>query len=130
MKTTFKKFRTISLRPALYNGTEFEIDINFDEASVFRTDLVITEAINMMPGDTVRIGGYVFEEDTNHQYINIYMCGDALTSFISKYGTDNISAVVSMKLELIYGTYTDTDYCYEPKKEEIAAYKLIEITGN
>lgn len=125
---TYEEFKIMSLRPAFYNGTQFEADVNFDEASAFRVSMAETEAVNMVQGDTVRIGGRICNEN-NGEYISVLMCGDELTEFIEKYGVHEVSATVRMKLELVYAVYSCNDYSFEPSEEEIIAYKLIEIIG-
>lgn len=125
---TYEEFKVMELRPAYYNGTVFEIDVEFKESTVFGVGIEVAKAINMVVGDTVRISGKVFGEEADYEYISIYMCGDVLTDFIGKYGVGKITAErVRMKLEQIYTVYKCNDYGFEPKEEEITAYKLIEI---
>ena len=125
---TYEEFKIMKLRPAFYNGTVFEIDVEFTDTSAFRVDIDVAKAINMTVGDTIRISGNVFVEEADYEYISIYMCGDVLTDFINKYGVNNITTDrVRMKLEQIYTVYNCNDYSLEPKEEEITAYKLIEI---
>ena len=128
---TYEEFKVMKLRPAFYNGTVFEIDVEFNDASAFRVDIEIAKAINMTVGDTVRIGGKVFSEEADYEYISICMCGDALADFIGKYGVNKITTDrVRMKLEQVYAVYKCNDYSIEPRDEEITAYKLIEIIGD
>lgn len=125
---TYEEFKVMALRPAHYNGTVFEIDVEFYDASAFRVDIEVAKAINMTVGDTVRIGGKVFGEEADYEYISIYMCGDVLTDFIGKYGVNNITTDrVRMKVEQKYTVYKYNDYSFEPKEEEIIAYRLIEL---
>ncbi len=124
---TYEEFMEIELRPAYYNGTVFEIDVEFNEASVFGVGIEVAKAINMVTGDTVRIGGKVCGEGSDFEYINVYMSGDILTEFIEKYGVRKITNSVRMKLELVYAVYDCNDYGFEPREEEITAYKLIEL---
>ena len=125
MKKTFENFKMMSLRPALYNGTVFETDVSFNDASAFRVGIKEARALNMICGDTVRIRGRVCGT-SDCEYIEIYMCGDALTDFISKHGTFKITGEIGMKLELIYAVYENTEFSIEPEKEEITAFRLIE----
>ena len=125
---TYEEYKIMGLRPAFYNGTVFEIDVEFKDTSAFRVDIDVAKAINMTVGDTVRISGKVFGEEADYEYISIYMCGDALTDFIGKYGVNKITIDrVHMKLKQIYAVYKCNDYSVEPREEEITAYKLIEI---
>ena len=125
---TYEEFKVMSLRPAIHNGAVFEVDVDFDDAPIFRIDIDFSRAIGTPMGDSVKIRGKVFAEEEDYEYINIYMYGDAFTDFINKYGVNHITANVRMKLEQVYTIYeAREDYCYEPKKVEIVAYKLVEI---
>lgn len=123
---TFKEFKVMDLRPAYYNGEVFEIDVEFNEASVFSVGIEIVKVLKMAVGDTVRIGGKVCD-GSDSEYINIYMCGDALSDFIDRFGVGKLTRKIRMKLELTFAVYNCNDYGIEPKEEEITAYKLIEI---
>ena len=57
MKLSYKKFRLMLLRPALYNGEEVELEVQFEESSFWRTNCVLANAIDLKPGDTVKICG-------------------------------------------------------------------------
>lgn len=127
MKITYEEFNAMELRPAYYNGTQFEIDIDFRKVSPHRVGIEVSKAINAVVGDTVRISGKVFIENSDFINIDVYMCGDVLSDFIEKYGSGRITETIKMKLERVYAVYECNDYSFEPNKEEIAAYKLIEI---
>ena len=128
MKTTYEEFKVMSLRPAYYNGTQFEADICFDEASAYRVYITEADAANMIRGDTVRISGKIRTDDkTDYEFVTVYMCGDELTEFIEKFGAHKISATVRMKLELVYTAYEETSWNDEHRKEEMIIYKLLGI---
>lgn len=124
---TYEEFKVMDLRPAYYNGEVFEIDVEFNEASVFGVGIEIAKALKMVVGDTVRISGKVFGTEADYEYINIYMSGDALSDFIDKFGVGKLTRKIRMKLELTFAVYSCNDYSIEPREEEITAYKLIEI---
>lgn len=124
---TYEEFKLMDLRPAYYNGEVFEADVEFNEASVFGVGIEVAKAINTAVGDTVRISGKVCGEGSDFEYINIYMCGDALSDFIDKFGVGKLTRKIRMKLELTFAVYSCNDYGFEPREEEITAYKLIEI---
>ena len=127
---TYEEFKVIDLRPAHYNGEVFEIDAEFNEASVFGVGIEVAKALKMVVGDTVRISGKVFEAEADYEYINIYMSGEALSDFIDRFGVVKITHKIRMKLELTFAVYNCNDYSVEPREEEITAYKLIEIIDN
>lgn len=126
---TFEEIKIMSLRPAFYNGTQFEAEVSFDEASAFRVSITETEAVNMILGDTVRISGKIKTEDEkDYEYISVFMCGDELSEFIEKYGVHKVSGTVRMKLELIHAVYyEDATWDNERKKEDLTVYKLLGI---
>lgn len=124
---TYEAFKIMDLRPSFYNGEVFEIDVEFNEASVFGVGIEVAKALKMVVGDTVRISGRVCGEGSDFEYINIYMSGEALSDFIDKFGVVKITRKIRMKLELTFAVYSCNDYSFEPKEEEITAYKLIEI---
>ena len=126
---TFEEFSVMTLRPAHYNGTVFEIDVEFKEASLFEAGIDVVKAIGMTGGDTVRISGRILSDESECEFVSVYMCGDVLSDFINKYGVRKINASVRMKLELIYAVYENRDFVVDPKNEEITAYRLIELIG-
>ena len=124
---TYEEFKVMDLRPAYYNGEVFEIDVEFNEASVFSVGIEVAKALKTVVGDTVRISGKVFGTEADYEYINIYMSGDALSDFIDRFGVVKLTRKIRMKLELTFAVYSCNDYSIEPREEEITAYKLIEI---
>ena len=68
MKTTYKEFKKMSLRPAFYNGTQFDIDVIFDGADLHREGVTPTKALNMIVGDTVRVRGKVKSDKKDNNY--------------------------------------------------------------
>lgn len=132
MKTPYKAFKLMLLRPAVFNGEEIKIDLQFNNDSLYHTDFSVAEAINMKPGDTVHIRGRIrFEnEDISYEFITIYMSESVLTEFIEKYGFNKITTTVSMKVKFIYAIHCNEDFYSEEKKEEIIACKLLEILSN
>ncbi len=125
---TYDEIKIFSLRPAFYNGIQFETDVCFEKANVFRVSITETEAVGMIQGDTVRINGKIKSEDEKDcEYISVYMCGDELAEFIEKYGVSKVSGTARMKLELIYAIYEETNWNDERKKEDMVAYKLLGI---
>ncbi len=127
MKITYKEFRKMSLRPAFYNGTQFEIDVIFDGTDLHREGITPTKALHMIVGDTVRVRGMVKADgkDNDYDYISIYICGEELEDFINRYGVDDINATVTLKLESVYATYDSEQFCSEPATEEITGYKYV-----
>ncbi len=126
MKTKYEKFKEMSLRPSYYNGTQIEVDVDFDNASLVSVGVKVANALNMIPGDTVAINGKVRGEDFEYENINVYICGDTLTDFIRRHGIAKIRGIVRAKLEQAYAVYEYKDYGSEPKVTEIIAYKLVE----
>lgn len=129
MKIQYETFKLMLLRPAVYNGEEIEIDVQFNNDSLYRTDFAIADAIDMKNGDTASIHGKVCfdNEDSSYEYVKIYMSESVLTKFIEKYGFSKISADVSVKAKFIYAVYNSEEFYDEEKKEEIIACKLLEI---
>ena len=129
MKICYNIFKLMLIRPAVYNGEEFEIKASFDEASLYRTDIATTAAIHTEAGDTASIRGKICFEDENSlcEYITIYVSENTLTEFITKYGFNKISATVKMKVKFIYAVHSPNDFCGDERKEEIIACQLIEI---
>lgn len=129
MKMSYNKYKLMLLRPAVYNGEEFEIDVQFNNDSLYRTDFAIAEALNMKHGDTASIHGKVCfdNKDSEYDYISIYMSELVLTDFIEKYGFSKISADVSIKAKFVYAVYASGEFYDEQKKEEIIACQLLEM---
>lgn len=129
MKISYNEYKLMLLRPAVYNGEEFEIDVQFNNDSLYRTEVAIAEALNMKHGDTASIHGKVCfdNKESIYDYISIYMSESILTEFIEKYGFSNISADVSIKAKFVYAVYSSGEFYDEEKKEEIIACKLLEI---
>lgn len=129
MKSSYNEYKLMLLRPAVYNGEEFEIDVQFNNDSLYRTEVAIAEALNMKHGDTASIHGKVCfdNKESTYDYINIYMSESILTEFIQKYGFSNISADVSIKAKFVYAIYDSGEFYDEEKKEEIIACQLLEI---
>ena len=127
MKISYKEFKTNSLRPAYYNGTQFDVDVTFENADLRREGVTVTEALNMIVGDTVRISGLVRDTGKKNEYerISIFLCGEELDDFIGKYGVNDISVTVPLKLELIYAKYYCEQFCSDPITEEVVGYKYI-----
>lgn len=132
MKMSYKTFKLMLLRPAVYNGEEFEIDVQFNNDSLYRTDFAVVDAINMTHGDTASIHGKVcFDNgDSSYEYIKIYMSESVLTEFIERYGFNKINATVSIKAKFVYALYSSEEFFDEDKKEEIIACKLLKILSN
>lgn len=132
MKTPYKTFKLMLLRPAVYNGEEIEIDVQFNNDSLYHTDFSVAEAIDMKPGDTVNIRGKIrfYDEDTSYEFITVYMSESILTEFIDKYGFNKITATVGMNVKFIYAVHCSEDFYNEEKKEEIIACKLLQILSN
>lgn len=129
MKTSYQTFKLMLLRPAVYNGEEIEIDVRFDNDFLHHTDISEAEVIDMKPGDTVSIRGKICfdDEDSSCEYITIYMSEDILTEFIDNFGFGKITAAIRMRVKFIYAVQNNKDFCFEEKKEEIIACKLLEI---
>lgn len=132
MKISYNEYKLMLLRPAVYNGEEFEIDIQFNNDSLYRTDFSIAEALNLKNGDTASIHGKVCFDDkeSSYDYIKIYMSESVLTEFIEKYGFSNISADVIIKAKFVYAIYASGEFYDEETKEEIIACKLLEILSH
>lgn len=75
MKISYNEYKLMLLRPAVYNGEEFEIDVQFNNDSLYRTEVAIAEALNMKHGDTASIHGKVCFDNKESIYdcISIYM---------------------------------------------------------
>ncbi len=128
MKTAFEEFKVMSLRPAFYNGTQFEAEIIFNEANAYSVDITEAEAVNMIPGDTVRINGKITDDtEKDYDFISVYMCGEELTEFIEKYGIHKVSGTVRMKLEIVYSVYEYNEYGMEPIRTEKTVFRLLGI---
>lgn len=124
---TYEEYKIMDLRPAVYNGEVFEVDVEFNGSSVYGVGIEVAKALKMVVGDTVRISGQVFGAEADYEYINIYMSGEALSDFIDRFGVVKITHKIRMKLELTFAVYSCNDYSVEPREEKITAYKLIEI---
>lgn len=125
MKITYEGLKIMLLRPALYNGKEFEADIEFTYGSLFRAKLYETDALAMPSGDTTKIPGKIsFEEEKKYEQIPIYMSADVLTRFIEEYGIHRINATVGMKLKLVYAIYTENSST-NPVREDLIAFELV-----
>ncbi len=132
MKISYSKYKLMLLRPAIYNGEEFELDVQFNKDSLYRTDFAIAEALNMKHGDTASIHGKACfdNEDSSYDYIKVYMSESVLTKFIERYGFNKINATVSIKAKFVYAVYNSDEFYDEGKKEEIIACKLLEILSH
>lgn len=132
MKIPYKTFKLMLLRPAVYNGEEFEIDVEFSNDSLYRTDFSVADAINLKTGDTVHIKGKIkFEnEATSYEFITVYISESILTEFIDKYGFNKITTTVGMEVKFIYAVHSSEDFFNEGKKEEIIACKLLKILAH
>lgn len=129
-KLSKNEFKTMLLRPALYNNKEIEIDIDCKNSCIHRTEITEATAIDMIPGDTVSIYVRAFFDDGDllGEYITMYMSGNCLSDFIEKVGISNITAKLRVKVKFIYTIYSTDNFDYEEgKKEEIIACKLLEI---
>ncbi len=132
MKISYNEYKLMLLRPAVYNGEEIEIDVQFNNDSLYHTDFSVAEAIDMKPGDTVHIRGRILfdHEDTLYEFITIYNSEAVLAEFIEKYGFNKITATIGMKVKFIYAVHCSEDFYNEEKKEEIIACKLLKIQSN
>ena len=121
MKITHNELKLMLMRPAVYNGEEFEIDVQLENASLRRTDLAEADAIGMKPGDTASIRGEAFFGDAAER-VTVYMSEDILTEFVERYGLESVTDAVTMRVKLTYAT---NEYYGCP--DEIIACKLLEI---
>lgn len=130
MALTDKDFKIMLLRPAVFNGREIELNIQFNNASLYRTEYIIAQTLDMTPGDTASIGGrvcYDDEDELSFDYIKIYISENTLGEFIEKYGTSGINTLIRMRLEFIYELYSENEPCYDEKKDELIACKLLQL---
>lgn len=129
MKKTFTEIKTMLLRPAHYKGIQFEAELVLDESDLYRESLNIVRALEMPVGDTVRVRGKIGgkEERKYSEYVSVYMSGDVLDELISRFGVENITVTLSLKLELIYAVYEADNCGYETVEEEAIGFRLLEI---
>lgn len=130
MKLNYDEFALRFLRPAVFNNEELELEVKFEDASLYHVNIDTAKAIDAVVGDTVCIRGcacFVENESlTHHKYFAMYMSGEELTSFINKFGVRDITETVKVRMKLIYAVlekenYTGTEY------EEIIAFKLLKL---
>ena len=130
MKMNYDEFMLRFLRPAIFNGEELELEVEFEKASMYSVNINNVKALRMPVGDTVCIGACVHfaESDTktHGKFFTIYMSGDELTKFINKFGTRDICGKVKMRVKHVYvvlekENYTDTEY------EEIIGFELLSL---
>ncbi len=130
---THNEFKLMLLRPAIYNGREFEIEVDCSNIYFHRADINEATAIQTTPGDTVSVHiKCCFENDTASfgEYITMYMCGEALTEFINKVGISNQNGNFKVKVKFIYAIYNKSEFDYdEPRKEEIIGCKLLSFSS-
>ena len=50
-----------------------------------------------------------------------------LSEFIEKYGVSEINTVIRMRLEFVYALYSENEPCFDEKKEELIACKLLQL---
>lgn len=126
----YDEFMLRFLRPAIFNGEELELDVEFEKASMYSVNINKVRALKMPVGDTICIGACIhfIESDTktHDKFITIYMSGDELTKFINKYGARDISDKIKMRVKHVYEVlekenYSDTEY------EEIIGFELLSL---
>ena len=132
MKLNYDEFSLRFLRPAIFNGEELELEVKFEDASLYHVNIDKAKVLEMPVGDTGCIRGFVcFAEKENkslnhHKYLVMYMDGEELTSFINKFEIRNINETVKVRVKHIYAVlekenYTGTEY------EEIIGFKLLKL---
>ena len=130
MKKTFVQLKTMLLRPAYYNGEQFEADIIFNGADLDGETPTIMKALDMPFGDTAKIRGKLKRETESRKfgdYINIYISGDMLEDFIKRFGVEDVEATLTLKLELVYAVFQDNDCLSDPYDSEVIGFKLLGI---
>ena len=122
--TSYELCHAINLRPGAYKNVTTIYKIVCNEGIIFKADISKVDALNMKRGDTCYIRcKAVFE--TNHEYIDIYIDGENLSEFISKFGMEHINCSFVGEFEAQYGTYST----YDPyiNDAEVYGYKLKNI---
>ncbi len=128
MKTSYKDFKIMLLRPAVSDGKEVEICMDFDNDSIYRTQADDALSLGLKPGDTAHIRGKIRFDGDNSQceYITLYMSESLLEEFIEKYGFYKICASVRMKAVFNY-VLQNKEYGLAEQNEELLAFKLSEL---
>ena len=122
--SNYKLCHETNLRPGAYNNITTIYKIVCNEGIIFKADIGIVDALNMKRGDTCYIRCKA-EFDDNHEYIDVYMDGEMLSEFISKFGMEHINCSFVGEFEAKYGTYST----YDPyiNDAEVYGYKLKNI---
>jgi hypothetical protein len=131
-KITHNEFKLMLLRPAIYNGKEFEMEVDCSNIYFHRADINEATAIQTTPGDTVSV--YIkccFENESKSfgEHITMYMCEEALTKFIDRVGFSEPKGKFRVRVKFIYAIYSTSEFDYdESKKEEIIGCKLLKFS--
>lgn len=126
MKINYDEFMLRFLRPALFNGEELELTVEFKNATMYNVDAGTAKAIRTRVGDTVSVFGHINFEGDNSKLVTLYLTGDVLTEFINAYGIRNITGTVPMKLKHVYAAISNYEYA-EEKYEEVVGFQVIDI---
>ena len=134
MKTLSKNdFHTWLLRPAIFNGKEAYLKIEFENDYLHRAEISEAELMNLRPGDCAKITARIpFDDDKSKlfgEYITLYMSDSILSEFIEKLGVSHITAKILVRVKLTYAIYNEDDLDYDgyPIKNELIAFNLLEL---
>lgn len=131
MKMNYDEFLLRFLRPAVFKDEELdELEVNFEDATLYHVSIDKAKALKMPVGDTVCISGCAYfvesEVETHGKYLTIYMSGGELTKFINRYGIRQINETVKMRVKHIYAVLEREDYT-GTESEEIIGFELLNL---
>lgn len=121
----------ILLRPAKYNGQEFELKVSFNDDFIRRTSIREAEELGFTLGDTVEIFGKAkIANDLSDEmhFITLYLCDDVIDEFFEKVGVANISYFITCKARLVYRTYERSNLTgTKTETDEMVGFQLTEL---
>jgi hypothetical protein len=129
MKMNYEEFMLRFLRPAIFNGEELELDVEFEKASLYHVNINTVRALKMIDGDTACINGRVnFNEGEGNdsKCITIYMSGEELSDFINRFGTRRIKGTIKMMVKHLYAVLEKDNYM-GTECEELVGFQLSSI---
>lgn len=124
---TYGLYRQIALRPAAFKGTNVTFVVEIRNEKLYKADMHVSSALGCKNGNTCYVRSKCVFEDEKYEYIDLYMTGEVLDNFISRFGTDNINEKIVVEAEVAYATYSSSGDPYYNDSELEDSYKVINI---
>ena len=113
--------KLMELRPAVYNGTEGELIVIFENSSLYKATFNEVNVIGTEMGDTATIYAKAIFPEKFH-FVKLFFSGKILDQFIEHFGFEKINRTIKLKVKFIYGTYNTVDDTQNIVQNDLTAY--------